>query len=181
MTTKATRDVIDLKVRPISAANGDGIKIDGDCGSDFAIDGVPIGLSVPCDARFLSLIVDTGIQILEFTGLGVNFVRDQAHGLSQNTTGGVFVVRSGNEAEEHLLGLTVSLQQTSGFVRVRTHTKFAVGTGIDLAVAFQSHGFITHFHLDHIICGCPLGGIRNRPFLGDPFLDPGTIVGQDAQ
>lgn len=59
MTTKATRDVLDVNVRPII----DGIRVSGDCGSDFAIDGVPIGLNQACDARFLNLTVDSGLQM----------------------------------------------------------------------------------------------------------------------
>ncbi len=51
MVTKATRDVIDLNVRAIT----DGIDIDGDCGANFSIDGVPIGGAVPCDGAFVNL------------------------------------------------------------------------------------------------------------------------------
>ncbi len=51
MTTKATRDVIDASVRPIV----DGLKVEGDCGSDFAIDGIPIGQTTPCAGAFTNL------------------------------------------------------------------------------------------------------------------------------
>ena len=63
MTTKATRDVIDLSTRPIDFSIGDGFRVIGDCGSDFSIDGIPIGLSTPCDARFKNLTVDDGFQL----------------------------------------------------------------------------------------------------------------------
>jgi len=51
MVTKVTRDVLDLTVRDIT----DGIKIIGNCGPNFAVDGVPIGLSTPCDGGFVNL------------------------------------------------------------------------------------------------------------------------------
>ena len=51
MTTKATRDVIDLNIRSIT----DGITIEGDCGVNFAVNGTPIGLSTPCDGGFINL------------------------------------------------------------------------------------------------------------------------------
>jgi hypothetical protein len=51
MVTKATRDVIDLNVRAIT----DGITIEGDCGVNFNMNGVPIGLSTPCDGAFVDL------------------------------------------------------------------------------------------------------------------------------
>ena len=63
MTTKATRDVIDLKVRPIDFNEGDGLKVIGDCGSDFALDGVPIGLTTPCDAGFDNITVSGGVDM----------------------------------------------------------------------------------------------------------------------
>lgn len=52
MTTKATRDVIDASVRPII----DGFKVEGDCGSDFAINGIPIGQTTPCKGSFTDLV-----------------------------------------------------------------------------------------------------------------------------
>ena len=51
MTTKATRDVIDLNIRSIT----DGITIEGDCGVNFNMNGVPVGLSTPCDGGFINL------------------------------------------------------------------------------------------------------------------------------
>ena len=51
MVTKATRDVIDVRVRPIT----DGIDIDGDCSANFRMDGVVIGAAVPCDGTFINL------------------------------------------------------------------------------------------------------------------------------
>ena len=51
MVTKATRDVIDVIVRPIV----DGFDVDGDCGVNFRMDGVTIGDSVPCDGTFVNL------------------------------------------------------------------------------------------------------------------------------
>lgn len=51
---KATRDVVDLLTRPIT----EGIDIDGDCGGDFSIDGVPIGLNAECDAKFNDVTVE---------------------------------------------------------------------------------------------------------------------------
>jgi hypothetical protein len=51
MTTKATRDVIDLNIRSIT----DGITIEGDCGVNFSVNGTPVGLSTPCDGGFINL------------------------------------------------------------------------------------------------------------------------------
>jgi hypothetical protein len=51
MVTKATRDVIDLNVRAVT----DGITIEGDCGPNFNMNGVPVGLSTPCDGGFINL------------------------------------------------------------------------------------------------------------------------------
>ena len=51
MVTKATRDVIDLNVREVT----DGIRIAGDCGVSFAMDGTPIGNSTPCEGTFTDL------------------------------------------------------------------------------------------------------------------------------
>jgi len=51
MTTKATRDVIDLNVRAIT----DGITIEGDCGANFNMNGVPIGGTTPCEGGFTDL------------------------------------------------------------------------------------------------------------------------------
>ena len=53
MTTKATRDVIDLQVRPIT----EGLDVNGDCSANFAIDGVPIGLAVACAAAFTDITI----------------------------------------------------------------------------------------------------------------------------
>ncbi len=52
MTTKATRDVIDAAVRPIV----DGFKVEGDCGTNFALDGIPIGQITPCAGSFTNLV-----------------------------------------------------------------------------------------------------------------------------
>lgn len=51
MVTKVTRDVLDLDIREII----DGIKITGNCGANFSMDGVPIGLGIPCDGTFVNL------------------------------------------------------------------------------------------------------------------------------
>ena len=51
MVTKVTRDVWDGRIRPIT----DGIDIDGDGSANFSIDGVPIGITVPCDGVFVNL------------------------------------------------------------------------------------------------------------------------------
>ncbi len=51
MVTKATRDVIDVRVRPIT----DGIDIDGDCSANFRMDGTVIGATTPCDGTFVNL------------------------------------------------------------------------------------------------------------------------------
>lgn len=51
MVTKATRDVIDVRVRPIV----DGIDIDGDCSANFRMDGTVIGDTLPCDGTFVNL------------------------------------------------------------------------------------------------------------------------------
>jgi Peptidase_G2, IMC autoproteolytic cleavage domain len=51
MVTKATRDVIDLRVRAID----DGILVNGDCSANFAFNGTTIGLSTPCDGAFVNL------------------------------------------------------------------------------------------------------------------------------
>ena len=61
MVTKATRDVIDLNVRAVT----DGILIEGDCnGANFNMNGVPIGLSTPCEAAF------TDVDIINLTVSG---------------------------------------------------------------------------------------------------------------
>jgi len=51
MVTKVTRDVMDLSVRAIA----DGITVEGNCGANFSFNGVPIGLSTPCDGAFVNL------------------------------------------------------------------------------------------------------------------------------
>ena len=51
MVTKATRDVIDLKVRPVT----DGIDIQGDCSANFVMNGTTIGGTTPCDGTFVDL------------------------------------------------------------------------------------------------------------------------------
>ncbi len=53
MVTRATRDVIDLKVRAIN----DGIDIDGDNSINFTIDGIRIGQSLPGIADFTTVII----------------------------------------------------------------------------------------------------------------------------
>lgn len=50
MVTKATRDVVDLKIRAIAPPGG--IDIDGDNSTDFTIDGTQIGQNVPGIAKF---------------------------------------------------------------------------------------------------------------------------------
>ncbi len=42
---------MDLSVRAIE----DGITVEGNCGANFAFNGVPIGLSTPCDGGFVNL------------------------------------------------------------------------------------------------------------------------------
>jgi hypothetical protein len=70
MVTKVTRDVLDLTVRDIT----DGIKIIGNCGPDFAVNGTPIGLSTPCDGGFVNLgaINITVTGVLDVTAASVN-------------------------------------------------------------------------------------------------------------
>lgn len=51
MVTKVTRDVMDLSVRAIE----DGITVEGNCGANFSFNGIPIGLSTPCDGGFVNL------------------------------------------------------------------------------------------------------------------------------
>jgi len=42
---------MDLNVRAVT----DGIKIEGDCGPNFAVNGTPVGLGTPCDGAFVNL------------------------------------------------------------------------------------------------------------------------------
>ena len=74
MTTKATRDVIDAKVRPIV----DGFRVQGNCDTnDFGLDGVPIGLITPCAGKFESLTVGMGgLQIEGDLNMNGNRVRN---------------------------------------------------------------------------------------------------------
>jgi len=51
MVTKATRDVIDVRIRPIN----DGIDVDGDCSANFTIDGTILGGNSPCEGTFTDL------------------------------------------------------------------------------------------------------------------------------
>lgn len=69
MVTKVTRDVLDLTVRDIT----DGIKIIGNCGPNFAVDGTPIGLGTPCDGAFVNLssINTTITGTLDVTGASI--------------------------------------------------------------------------------------------------------------
>lgn len=60
MVTKATRDVIDLNVRAVT----DGITIEGDCGANFNMNGVPIGGTTPCEAAF------TDVDVINLTVSG---------------------------------------------------------------------------------------------------------------
>lgn len=64
---KVTRDVLDLKTRPINVADTPGIEIIGDCGGNFSIDGVPIGQVGECAGKF-ALLEATGN--LNITGSG---------------------------------------------------------------------------------------------------------------
>ena len=65
MVTKATRDVISLSVREITG----GIKVAGDNGANFSINGTPIGLTNPGDGAFVNL----SAQNLTVTGTLVGF------------------------------------------------------------------------------------------------------------
>lgn len=60
MTTKVTRDVADFRTRAIT----DGLRVEGDCSANFALNGISIGLMTPCDAQFLDLVTDS----LQVTG-----------------------------------------------------------------------------------------------------------------
>ena len=60
MVTKVTRDVMDLSIRAVT----DGIKINGDSGANFSIDGTPIGGTLPSDGTFVNL----GATNLTITG-----------------------------------------------------------------------------------------------------------------
>jgi hypothetical protein len=51
MVTKATRDVLNLSLRPIV----DGIRVIGDCSANFTIDGTVIGSMAPCNGTFVNL------------------------------------------------------------------------------------------------------------------------------
>ena len=53
MVTKATRDVVDLKIRAIT----DGIDIDGNNTTDFSIDGTQIGQSLPGVGTFTTVVI----------------------------------------------------------------------------------------------------------------------------
>jgi hypothetical protein len=70
MVTKATRDVLDLNVRAIT----DGIDVDGDCGPNFEMDGVPIGLSVPCDGTFVNLTATNLVVTGTIDGTGATVI-----------------------------------------------------------------------------------------------------------
>jgi len=59
MVTKATRDVIDIRIRPIT----DGIDVDGDGSANFTIDGTIIGGNLASDGTF----VNSTIQNLTVT------------------------------------------------------------------------------------------------------------------
>jgi len=50
MVTKATRDVIDVRIRPIT----DGIDVDGDGSANFTIDGTNIGTNLAADGDFVN-------------------------------------------------------------------------------------------------------------------------------
>lgn len=64
MVTKATRDVVDLKVRAIN----DGIDIDGDNSANFTIDGTQIGQNLPGIADFTTATVTDLIVTGTFDG-----------------------------------------------------------------------------------------------------------------
>ena len=72
MVTKATRDVIDVRVRPIT----DGIDIDGDCSANFRMDGVTIGASVPCDGTFVNLTATNLTVTGTIDGTGATVIGD---------------------------------------------------------------------------------------------------------
>lgn len=72
MVTKATRDVIDVRTRAIT----DGIDIDGDCGANFSIDGVPIGLTTPCDGAFVNLSATNLTVTGTIDGTGATVIGD---------------------------------------------------------------------------------------------------------
>lgn len=72
MVTKATRDVIDVRIRPIT----DGIDIDGDCSANFRMDGVVIGDSVPCDGTFVNLAATNLTVTGTIDGTGATVVGD---------------------------------------------------------------------------------------------------------
>jgi hypothetical protein len=70
MVTKATRDVIDLKVRAIT----DGILIQGDCSANFQMDGVTIGATTPCDGTFINLIATNLVVTSTIDGSGATVI-----------------------------------------------------------------------------------------------------------
>ncbi len=62
MTTKATRDVINLGSAAATDRNiVDGIIVEGDGGANFAIDGTTIGSVLPADGTFLNISVNTSL------------------------------------------------------------------------------------------------------------------------
>lgn len=70
MVTKATRDVLDVIVRPIV----DGFDVDGDCGPNFRMDGVTIGDSVPCDGTFVNLTATNLVVTGTIDGTGATLI-----------------------------------------------------------------------------------------------------------
>ena len=70
MTTKATRDVLDLQVRPITA----GVDVDGDCSGNFTMDGVVIGGTVPCDGTFVNLTATNLVVTGTIDGTGATII-----------------------------------------------------------------------------------------------------------
>ena len=70
MVTKATRDVVDLKIRAIT----DGIDIDGDGGVNFTIDGTQIGVNSPAVADFTIVNIQDLTVTGQFDGSGATLI-----------------------------------------------------------------------------------------------------------
>lgn len=66
MVTKATRDVVDLSIREITG----GLKVSGDSGPNFRIDGVPIGATIPANGNFINITATdlTATGVVDMTG-----------------------------------------------------------------------------------------------------------------
>ena len=108
---KITRDVLDLLIRPVV----DGIDVDGDCGSNFSIDGVPIGLNQECNANFNDVDVIGTLDAM--SGLNVS-----GGDLDMGTTGRIVNMADGVGAQD---AITLS-QANALFVNVSGDTMAGV-------------------------------------------------------